>query len=80
MLVKNPQAASTHRKPSINFRHGDVKEEDINDVVTCVLRIFKGNFHIFLWEVREPDKSVLRKLRDRVYTVLSMPGWGTKKT
>lgn len=79
MLVKNPQAASTQRKPSINFRHENVEEEEVNDVVTCLPKIFKGNFRIFLWEVMEPDRSVLRELRDRVYAVLSVLDWGTKK-
>lgn len=40
--------------------------------MTSLLRILKGSFHIFFWEVREPARAVLWGVRDTVYTVPSV--------
>ena len=43
----------------MNVHLGDLEDGvDGNDLMT-LLRIFKGNFHIFPWEVREAARTVL---------------------
>lgn len=59
-VKKTPQDAWHIRKCSINVSQGDVKEEEgVSDMMTCLLRILKGNFHISLGGVREHARAVL---------------------
>lgn len=56
---KQPTRCLAHRKCSINVSQGDVKEEEgVSDMMTCLLRILKGNFHISLGGVREHARAV----------------------
>lgn len=76
-----PTRCPAHRKRSINVSRGDVEEgeERVNNVMTCLLRIFEGNVHIFLWEVREPARAVLWELRNKVDIILSVLIWGREE-
>lgn len=72
---KEPTECLAHRKCSINVSQEDVKEEEgVNDMMTCLLRILKGNFHTSLGGVGEHARAVVW---DIAYIVLAGLSWRT---